>query len=417
MERLRALQELAIENESKILFWIFDGIGGLPHAETGKTELETAHIPKMDAFAQRASCGGLVPHGAGVTPGSGPGHLSLFGYPLDEFDLPRGVLEVLGAEGAYHQGEWVGPVQPQAGDLAMRGNFASLEWKGEEAVVSDRRAGRPPTEDSRRLCERLSATLQLDGVEIYVFPGKEHRCALLLRGQGLKGPLRDSDPQKEGLSPLDVATGEEGTEKAARVVTELVEQIYEELADDEVAQGLLVRGIGNPPELPTLEDLYGIKAAAIATYPMYKGIARLVGMDVLEVDGMEHADEVATLKKHFEEYDFFYLHIKETDSVAHNGDFDAKVKIFEACDELFGEAAQMGFDVVALSGDHCTPCVLGDHSWHPIPTALWSKTVLAGGAEAFDELEIRKGSLGQIASRDLMPLALAEAGRFNKFGA
>ncbi len=417
MQRLRELQKLAIDAESKILFWVFDGIGGLPHGETGKTELETASIPKIDAFAREASCGGLVPHGAGVTPGSGPGHLSLFGYPLDEFDLPRGVLEVLGAEGAFLDGQWVGEVEPKAGDLAMRGNFAALEWVDDAPVVRDRRAGRIASEKSRQLCERISEVVDVEGMEIYVFPGKEHRCALLIRGPGLQGPLEDSDPQKEGLAPQDVASGIEGTERAAEVVQQVVEQIYDELADHEQAQGLLVRGIGCPPDLPTLEELYGIKAAAIATYPMYKGIARLVGMDVLEVPSMEHADEVATLKKHFEEYDFFYLHIKETDSVAHNGDFDGKVEIFEACDEVFAEALELDFDVVALTGDHCTPCVLRDHSWHPIPTALWSKTVLSGATEAFDEIEVTRGTLGRIASRDLMPLALAEAGRFNKFGA
>ncbi len=417
MERLKRLQELVFKNDSKILFWVFDGIGGLPHGETGKTELETAHIPAIDAFARSASCGGLVPHGQGITPGSGPGHLSLFGYPLDAFDLPRGVLEVLGAEGAFRRGEWVGEVEPRAGDLTMRGNFASLEERDGQLVVADRRANRIATEESRRVCELLSRRLTLEGYEIFVFPGKEHRFALLIRGDGLVGGVSESDPQKSGLPPQKVEALVPQAEESARVINAVSAQAMELLSDEKEANGVLLRGIGCPPAIPTLEELYGIKAAAIATYPMYRGIARLLGMDVLEVGSMKHEDQVRTLEEHFDSYDFFYLHIKETDSVAHKGDFDAKVKIFEACDSLFERALELDFDVVALSGDHCTPCVLGDHSWHPIPTALWSRTVLNGGVESFDERQVRKGTMGMVASRDLMPLALAEAGRFNKYGA
>ncbi len=417
MKRLKRMQELVFANDSKILFWVFDGIGGLPHRETGKTELETAKTPAMDAFARRASCGGLVPFGEGVTPGSGPGHLSLFGYPLDDFDLPRGVLEVLGAEGAYLNGEWVGRVDPRPGDLAMRGNFASLEERDGEVVVSDRRASQIATEESRRVCELLSREMQLENLDVYVFPGKEHRFALMLRGEGLSGGLTDSDPQKSGIPPKRVEALVPEASGAAAAVNLAIEKATSILKDEAQANTVLLRGIGCPPNIPTLAELYGIRCAAIATYPMYKGIARLLGMDVLEVGSMKHEDQVRTLEEHFEDYDFFYLHIKETDSVAHKGDFDAKVKIFEECDPHFGRATELDFDVIALTGDHCTPSVLADHSWHPIPTALWSKTVLDDDVEAFDERRVARGTLGRVASRDLMPLALAEAGRFNKFGA
>ena len=417
MKRLERMQQLVFENDSKILFWVFDGIGGLPHPETGKTELETADTPGLDAFARRSSCGGMVPFGPGVTPGSGPGHLSLFGYPLEKFDLPRGVLEVLGADGAYHRGDWVGEVEPGPGDLAMRGNFASLQRQDGEMVVSDRRANRLATAENKRICEMLSRKLQVDGYTVYVHPGKEHRFALLIRGPDLAGGLTDSDPQKSGIPPRAVEAERPQAQQAARVCNEIIDRATELLDEEPEANTVLLRGIGCAPDIPTLEELYGIKAAAIATYPMYRGIARLLGMDILDVGSMKHEDEVKTLEEHFQDYDFFYLHIKETDSVGHKGAFDEKVQIFESVDPLFERALELDFDVVALTGDHCTPCVLGDHSWHPIPTALWSKTVLDGGVQSFDERQVRQGTLGIIESRDLLPLALAEAGRFKKYGA
>lgn len=417
MERLERMRRLVFENDSKILFWVFDGIGGLPHPETNKTELETADTPAMDRFARRSSCGGLVPFGAGITPGSGPGHLALFGYPLREFDLPRGVLEVLGAEEAFVDGEAVAEIEPTPDDLAMRGNFALLEPDGDQQVVGDRRANRIATDKSRRICRMLSRQLDVEGYDIYVHPGKEHRFAVLIRGPGLHGGMNDSDPQKSGIPPREVRARRPKAEKAARIVNEVIEQATQLLDEEWEADTVLLRGIGCAPNIPTLDELYGIKAAAIATYPMYRGIARLLGMDILEVGSMEHEAEVETLEEHFEDYDFFYLHIKETDSVGHRGDFDAKVDIFEACDPLFDRALNLDFDAVALTGDHCTPCVLGDHSWHPIPTALWSKQVLADEVEAFDERRVIGGTLGKIASRDLLALTLAEAGRFNKYGA
>ena len=417
MERLELLRDLATKNESKILFWVFDGIGGLPHPETGKTELETAETPHLDAFARESSCGGLMPHGAGITPGSGPGHLSLFGYPLDAFDLPRGVLEVLGADGGFLNGNWSRDLDISAADLAMRGNFASVETSDGERVIADRRANRISTEESRRICERLSNELELPGYQVYVIPGKGHRFALMIRGEDLAGGLTDADPQQSGLPPKKVEALNDEAKLSAKIVNELIAQADRILEEESQAQTVLLRGIGTPPEIPSMEELYGIRCAAIATYPMYKGIARLVGMDVLEVGSMEHSDEVKTLEKYYEDYDFFYLHIKETDSLAHLGDFDGKVEVFESCDPLFGKARELGFDVIALTGDHCTPCVLQDHSWHPIPTALWSKTIISGGAKSFDEREVTQGTLGKIPSRDLLPNALAEARRFVKFGA
>lgn len=417
MKRLELLRELVFKNNSKILFWVFDGVGGLPHPETGKTELETAKTPHLDAFAQKSACGGLVPYGAGVTPGSGPGHLSLFGYPLEEYDLPRGVLEVLGAESAFLNGKEVFDVALTAEDLAMRGNFASLVMQDGELVIGDRRANNITTEESREVCLLLSKNLKLEGYDVYVFPGEQHRFAVLLRGPGLAGGLTDADPQKSGLPPKYVEAERPEAKIAAEVVNKLVRQSAEILKGQPKANAVLLRGIGCAPQIPTLEELYGIRCAAIATYPMYKGIARLLGMDILHVPSMSHEDEVKVLEENFEKYDFFYLHIKETDSYAHKRDFDGKVGVLEECDPLFHRATQLDFDAIVLAGDHCTPAVLGDHSWHPIPTALWGKYVLGGGSQAYTERECTKGILGIRPSRDIMALALAEAGRLNKYGA
>ncbi|MFP4597192.1 MAG: phosphoglycerate mutase [Persicimonas sp.] len=417
MDRLRLLSDLCFANDSKILFWVFDGVGGLPHPETGKTELETAQIPRLDAFAQSAACGGFEPYGAGVTPGSGPGHLSLFGYPVEHFDLPRGVLEVLGAETCYHRGEAVDDFELRPSDLAMRGNYATLEQLGDRLVVSDRRANNIATELSDEVSRALSADVDLAGYEVFVFPGKQHRFAAVIRGSDLSGGLTDADPQRSGLTPKEVRAERPEAEHSADLVNDFVRQATEVLEDEPQANTVLLRGIGTAPHIPTFSELYGLESAAIATYPMYRGIARLVGMDVLEVDGMEHAKEVDVLEANYDKYDFFYLHIKETDSVSHKGDFDAKVEIFERCDELFERARSLGFDVVVVTGDHCTPSVLGDHSHHPIPTAMCSKHALGGNTAAYTERECLKGTLGRRASRELLALALAEAGRLKKFGA
>lgn len=418
MDRTRLLQDLRFPNDSKILFWVFDGVGGLPHPDSGKTELEMAEIPNLDAFAQRSACAGLEPFGAGITPGSGPGHMSIFGYNVGEVDLPRGVLEVLGAETVLHGGEPVENFQLNSSDLCMRGNYATLETVDGQRVVADRRANKIATEDSSRVTKRLSeAVPEIDGFQVFVLPGKQHRFAVVIRGSGLSGPLTDADPQKSGLPPKKVEAEHTDAETAAAVVNKFVDLATEVLEDEPQANTVLLRGIGTPPDVPTLEQLYDMRCAAIATYPMYRGIASLVGMDILEVGSMDHADEVATLEKHYDDYDFFYLHIKETDSYGHTGEFDKKVGVLEECDPLFQRALDLGFDVVVVTGDHCTPCVLGEHSWHPIPTALWSKRCLSGQTKAYTELECSRGSYGVRPSRDILPLALAEAGRLKKFGA
>lgn len=418
MDRAKLLQDLSFANDSKILFWVFDGVGGLPHPETGKTELETADTPTLDDFARRSSCAGLQPFHAGVTPGSGPGHMALFGYDVGAIDLPRGVLEVLGAEEILQGGEPVANFRLRPGDLCMRGNYATLEMQDGVRVVSDRRANKIATEDSARVTARLSREVRsIRDCEVFLIPGQQHRFAVVIRGDGLENGLTDADPQKSGLPPRRVEALTPEAQRSAEIVNQFIDRATEVLLDEPQANTVLLRGIGTPPKIPHLQELYGIRCAAIATYPMYRGIASLVGMDILEVGSMSHEDEVRVLEENFDKYDFFYLHIKETDSYGHTGEFDKKVGVLEECDPLFARALKLGFDVVVVTGDHCTPCVLGEHSWHPIPTALWSRRCVPGVSKAYSEVECNRGFYGIRPSADILPLALAEAGRFNKFGA
>lgn len=423
MRRLELLRRLARPSSSKILLWVFDGLGGLPHPETNRSELETAHIPHLDDFARRSSCGVHEPLGPGITTGSGFGHMALFGYPVHEdSNLPRGVLEVLGSTHYYELGQHhtllYNPLTPHT--LAMRGNFASLtRTDSGERVVADRRANAISSKQTARLCELLSSRVSLPGVSVRWYPGRAHRFAISLHAeQGrLQECVSDSDPQRSGLAPLSIAPYDEGASApTARLLNELIAQSEAALATREEADTILLRGAGFPQQVPTLSELYGLRPAAIATYPVYRGVARQVGMEILPVHGLEPEDQLQTLREHHHAHDFFFFHIKATDSLAHKKDFDGKVAYFERCDALFHEACSLGFDVITVTGDHCTPSIMGAHSWHPVPTAMWSPHVFAGETQVFTERACTQGSLGFRQARDLMPLMLAEAGRLEAYG-
>lgn len=416
MKRLETLSALAHKNDKKILLWVFDGIGGLPHPDTGLTELETAKTPNLDAFAKSASLGRTLAFGQGVTPGSGPGHIALFGYPNEEVVIGRGVLEVLGSSTALQGGQVMEDFALQAGDIAARGNFATRVDGTTGPMITDRRAGKPSTEISAALVKRLSEGVSIDGIEVFLFPGEQHRFAVVLRGEGLVGDLTDTDPQVTGVDYLPCQAKSPAAEKAAAAVNSFIEQAIQILSDEEKANAVLLRGIAERPALPTLPELFGLRCGAIASYPMYRGISRMVGFDVLG-DPHGHEEQYQVLKENYDNYDLFYFHIKETDSVSHLGDFDGKVGIFEACDAIFQKVVDLGFDVVIVTGDHCTPSVLKEHSWHPIPTAFWHEHCLFDDVEKLTERGCARGSLGEIEARALIPLALAASGKLLKYGA
>lgn len=394
---------LAKDGTSRILLVVVDGLGGLPRDE--RTELEAASVPNLDRLAVKSSLGLMIPVEVGITPGSGPAHLALFGYDPLEYQIGRGVLEALG----------VG-LEVRAEDLCGRANFTTL---GPDGRVSDRRAGRIPTELNARLCARLQEQLgAIDDVEVIVKPGREHRFVVVFRGAGMGDGLTDSDPQHNGLAPLEVTATNSGARKSAQVVNTFLRRSGELLAGESPANWVLVRGFARPPTIPTMAQRYRLKPACVAAYPMYRGLARLVGMEVLEA-GATWDDEVAAVRRHKADYDFFYVHFKEVDKAGEDGDFDAKVELIERFDEeVLPRLLGLGFDVVCVTGDHSTPAVLGGHSWHPVPLLLWSRYVRPQMTlEAFGERTCARGSLGVIHARQLMTLLLANGLRLRKFGA
>jgi 2,3-bisphosphoglycerate-independent phosphoglycerate mutase len=402
MVSFEVLRELHIPAETKIVMLVMDGLGGLPLQAGGKTELETARTPNMDRLASEGICGLSVPVAAGITPGSGPSHLALFGSDPFRYEIGRGVLEALGI------GFELGP-----DDLAARGNFCTVD---EEGRITDRRAGRIPTEKCAELVEKLRA-IRLPGVEVFVEPVKDYRFVLVLRGQGLSDKLTETDPQQVGKKPLPVTALSPEAERTAQLLNTWIAEAAKILAGEKPANMLTLRGLAKNPGLPPMSEVYGLRAAAIATYPMYRGVSRLVGMTVLEVGGETLEDEVAALRRHWADFDFFYVHVKKTDSAGEDGDFQRKVEIIEHVDTLIPDIMALNPDVVIVTGDHSTPALLRSHSWHPVPTILWSRVCRADAVREFGETACSQGGLGVFPATDLMPLALANAGRLTKFGA
>jgi len=402
MADLNLMRELAIEGQTKILLLVLDGVGGLPMQPDGPTELEAAHTPNLDALAARSICGMGIPVAPGITPGSGPGHLALFGYDPLQYEIGRGVLEALG----------IGfDLQPD--DMAARGNFCTID--PQTGLITDRRAGRIPTEVGARLCEKLRQ-IRLPGVETFVEPVKEYRFVLVLRGEGLYDGLTETDPQQVGKPPLPVEPLRPEAAPTAELLNQWMAEARKILADDHPANGCNLRGIAKDPGLPKIPETYRLRCGAIATYPMYRGVAKLAGMEVLPT-GETIEDEVETLKAYWAGYDFFFFHVKKTDSRGEDGDFEGKVKVIEHFDAALPDILALEPDVVIVTGDHSTPALWKAHSWHELPVLLWSRYIRRDGVTQFGERPCMAGGLGHIHHADLLPLAMAHAGRFIKFGA
>jgi 2,3-bisphosphoglycerate-independent phosphoglycerate mutase len=398
---LDLIRTLVVPGTTKIVLLSADGLGGFPDPTTGRSELETARIPHLDALARRGSCGLLRHVAPGITPGSGPGHLGLFGYEPLRYPVGRGVLEALGID-----------FDLRPGDVAARGNFCTVDGAGR---ITDRRAGRIPTERCVELVDRLRG-IRLGGVEVFVEPVKEHRFVLVLRGAGLSGHLSETDPQALDQAPLPVRALAPDAAVTAELVNRFVAEAAVRLADAGPANMVLLRGFDQRPALPRFPEVFGLRAAAIAAYPMYRGLARLVGMDVLKT-GSTFADEVATLAAHWDTYDFLFLHYKDTDKAGEDGDFAGKVAALERLDAALPAIEALGPDILVVSGDHASPAVLRAHSWHPVPVALVGRYALPDGVERFTERACGAGCLGLMPAHDLMALVLAHALRLTKYGA
>jgi 2,3-bisphosphoglycerate-independent phosphoglycerate mutase len=395
---VRDLREPA---KTKIVLLVADGLGGLPMQRGGLTELETANTPNLDACARDGVTGLSIPVLPGITPGSGPGHLGLFGYDPLEYRIGRGILEALGINFA------VG-----AKDVAIRGNFCTL---GPDGKITDRRAGRPTNEKNKAAVEKLR-TIKIPGVELFVEPVKEHRFVLVVRGEGLGDRVNDTDPQQVGVAPLKAEGEDEPSKRTADVINKFLAEATKVLASEVPINGATLRGFATYPKIATFADVYGLKAAAIAVYPMYKGLARLVGMDILD-PGQTLQGQVETLAKVWNDYDFFFLHYKYTDSTGEDGNFPAKVQMIEKLDAVIPDILKLKPDVFIVTGDHSTPSKLKSHSWHPVPTLLLSDVCRQDEVTQFSERACLRGGMGQFQAKHLMLLAMANAGRLGKYGA
>jgi len=398
------IKPLVVEGvKNKIVLLVMDGLGGLPIEPGGKTELETAKTPNMDALAEKSMLGLHEGIRSGITPGSGPAHLALFGYDPVKYVVGRGVLSALGIDFDLHEK-----------DIAARGNFCTVD---EEGKVTDRRAGRIPTEVTERLCQLLSENINIPGVEVFLKPVKEYRFLLVMRGEGLRANIQETDPQTEGKKPLIAKALDAESEKAAQLVQEFVRQAEQILADESPANMFLLRGFAQLPNWPKFPDALNLKAIAIAMYPMYRGVAKLVGMDS-PAAAQSYEEEIDMLEHYWDAYDFFFVHIKKTDSYGEDGNFNAKVHEIEKVDALLPRILSLDPSVLIITGDHSTPSLMKQHSWHPVPVLFHSKLCRPDGIASFGERACLGGGLGvRFPAYELMSLAMAYAGRLEKFGA
>jgi 2,3-bisphosphoglycerate-independent phosphoglycerate mutase len=395
------MKKLSRTSPSKIVLLIIDGVGGLPHPQTGKTELESASKPNLNRIARDSLCGLIDPVSPGITPGSAPGHLAIFGYDPVKYDVGRGVVEALGID-----------LELKPDDIAARGNFCTVDDKG---IITDRRAGRISTDRNTELC-RLLNNIAIEGAEISVLPVKEHRFVLILRGEALSPELADSDPQQAGLAPKKVEALSPQAQRTAEIANEFVSQASSLLQGETPANMVLLRGFSRRPDIPSIPEIYKLKPAAIATYPMYRGLARLVGMQVLP-SGESITEQLNSLRRYYADYDFFFIHFKSTDARGEDGNFRAKVQAIEELDKALPNLLGLDPEVLIITGDHSTPATLATHSWHPVPFMLKSKWCRPDNVAEFSERACLAGSMGRFPATEIMPLAMANALKLDKFGA
>ena len=395
-----ALADMVDSTPSKIIMLVVDGLGGAPHPDTGLSELETAALPNLDRLAKESSGGMTIPVLPGVAPGSGPSHLALFGYNPLKYFIGRGVLEALGIDAPLGNG-----------DVAARGNFCTVDSRG---LLTDRRAGRIPSGESFPLVEILD-TIEVPGVQLSVLPVKDYRFVLIMKGAGLSDDVSETDPQRIGVEPLEVEALAASGEKTASAANAFIRQAREQLAEQPRANMVLLRGFSQLPSFPSMGESYRLNPAAIAAYPMYRGLARVVGMKVRQT-GQSFEDELTALSEHYESHDFFYLHYKPADAAGEDGDFEAKVRTLEDLDACIPRILDLNPDVLVVAGDHSTPAVLAAHSWHPVPVLIRSRQTLGDGVDAFNERACARGSLGTFQAEYLMLQALSHAGKLAKYG-
>lgn len=398
---MNIIKEIAEPADSRIVMLVMDGLGGVPLTPDGRTELETANTPNLDSLARRSSCGLHIPVARGITPGSGPSHLALFGYDPFKYQIGRGVLEALGID-----------FDLRDTDVAARGNFATVDENG---VVTDRRAGRISSEKAAELVALLSQ-IKLPGGEVFVEPVREHRFLVVFRGQRLSDALTDSDPGRVGQKPEPVRPTRPEAAATADMVNQFIAQADKVLASHHPANAVLFRGFAKHPKMPTMQQVFGLKPAAVAIYPMYRGLAKLVGMEALP-SGNSLPEQIAAVAANYQKYSFFFVHYKKTDTAGEDGDFERKVRAIEEADEAIPALVDLNPDVLIVTGDHSTPALLRGHSWHPVPILMHSRYARPTEVEGFGERACLSGELGVFPAIDIMPMAMANALRLGKYGA
>jgi len=395
------MKKISRTSPSKIVFLIIDGVGGLPHPETGKTELESARKPNLSRIARDSLCGLIDPISPGITPGSAPGHLAIFGYDPIKYSIGRGVVEALGID-----------LELKPEDITARGNFCTVDNKG---IIIDRRAGRVSTDKSTELCRSLN-DIAIDGAEISVLTVKEHRFVLILRGEALSPELADSDPQQAGLAPKKIEALSPQAQRTAEIANEFVSQARSLLQGKTPANMVLLRGFSRRPDIPSIPEIYKLKPAVIAIYPMYRGLAKLVEMQVLP-GGESITEQLNSLRRYYADYDFFFVHFKNTDARGEDGNFRAKVQAIEELDDALPSLLSLDPEVLIITGDHSTPATLAMHSWHPVPFMLRSRWCRSDNVTEFSEKACLAGGMGRFPATEIMPLAMANALKLDKFGA
>ena len=405
MSHIDLISRISQPSDRKAVLFVLDGVGDLRTEAQPQTALEAARLPNFDELARRSALGRIVPVAQGVTPGSGPGHLALFGYDptRPEADIGRGVLEALGLD-----------LDVRPGDLAIRGNFATADTAG---LLTDRRAGRIPTSECQRLCRQLQPALaDFADLEVVIEPGEEHRFVLILRGSGLSPQVADTDPQKTGVPPLVPEALSPAAETTARLLGAVIDRIEAEIADEPAANRVLLRGVSRLPDLPPFGELYHLRPGAFAGYPLYRGVASACGMEVVPC-GKSVEETLGTVEEHWDRFDFFFIHIKQTDKAGEDGDLDAKVEVLERVDAELPRLLELDPAALAATGDHSTPVPMAAHSWHPVPLLIHSEFCFVDETTEFTETAATRGHLGTFRSIDLIGMLLANAGRLAKFGA
>ncbi|MFH0777541.1 MAG: 2,3-bisphosphoglycerate-independent phosphoglycerate mutase [Candidatus Eisenbacteria bacterium] len=403
MSATRLPDDLVTAEETKIFLLVLDGVGGVQDSRHGKTELQAARTPNLDELARTGECGVLDPIAPGISPGSGPAHMALFGYDPIESNIGRGILSALGVDF---------PLTEK--DLAARANFATADANGN---IVDRRAGRISSEVNRRLCDKLKRSVRLPhGVELFLQTESEHRAVAVFRGEGLSAAVSDTDPQRLDVPAKKPLALSPEARKSSEVVDSFLTQAAGILKDEHPANTMLLRGFAVRRPFKSLNERFKLRAVAIAKYPMYRGLARLVGMNVLPP--CENMDsEVELVKKELSCHDFFYWHVKKTDSHGEDGNFEEKVRTIELVDSKLPAILALSPDVIAVTADHSTPSAMKSHSWHPVPLLIRAKTCRVDDVASFDEVSCAKGGIGRMPMIHLMSLLLAHAGRLTKYGA